>query len=229
MSKVADAARQVRSNAERPPATRLSKAAREQQLLDTAEELFVTVGYDATSIEDIARAAGVTRPIIYEHFGSREGVLLACVERARAQYERVFADAISGAGSSDPAVLVQRGSQVFFSLIEHDPRRWALLFCSTTALSGDLANRLTDQRFATVGLIVNLLRMYAPQAEEERLHAFAHALSGAAMQLGRWWLRYPDKPLDRVITYYREFLLFGIAGLAGNEAASAFSALKAES
>jgi AcrR family transcriptional regulator len=182
-------------------------------LLDTAEELFASRGYDAVSIEDLARAAGVTRPIIYEHFGSREGVLLACVERARDEYERAFATAVRTAPSSDPSVLIERGSQVFFSFIERDPRRWALLFCNTTALSGELAERLADLRFAMVELIVDLVRAYAPQTPEERLSACAHAISGAGMQLGRWWLRYPDTPRERLIAYYRDFIVLGIGAL----------------
>jgi AcrR family transcriptional regulator len=218
MSQTPDVAPPDRTDADKPRAARLSKAARERQLLDTAEQLFTTRGYDATSIEDIARAAGVTRPIVYEHFGSREGVLLACVERARAEYERALAEAVRTAGSTDPAVLVERGSTVFFSLLERNPRRWALLFCSTTALSGELADRLTDLRFATVELIAGLVRAYAPQTDEERLDAFAHALSGAAMQVGRWWLRHPEAPRERIITYYRDFIVRGLGALTDDGA-----------
>jgi len=213
MSQTSDVALHEQAGEERPKTGRLSKADRERQLLDTAERLFTTRGYDATSIEDIARAAGVTRPIVYEHFGSREGVLLACVERARAEYERALAEAVRSAGSTDPAVLVERGSEVFFSLLERNPRRWSLLFCSTTALSGELADRLTDLRFATVALIAGLVRAYAPQTGDERLDAFAHALSGAAMQLGRWWLRHPEAPRERLIAYYRDFIVRGLGAL----------------
>lgn len=217
MAKAGQAEQATPDAVAKPKLRRLTKAAREHQLLDIAEDLFTTQGYDATSIEDIARAAGVTRPIIYEHFGSLEGVLLACVQRAQDAYQFALAEAVQSAGSLDPAVVVERGSQVFFSLIERDPKRWILLFSSTTALSGELAKKLADVRFATVDLIAELIRTYAPHTPEERLYAFAHALAGAGMQLGYWWLRTPALPRERIIAYYRDFIIGGLRSL--NDAA----------
>ena len=79
-------------------ATRMSHQDRGTQLLDLAEELFTTVGYDKVSIEDIAKAAGVTRPVVYQHFGSKEGLFLACAQRAREEFEISIASAHRAAG-----------------------------------------------------------------------------------------------------------------------------------
>ncbi|HUY76644.1 MAG TPA: TetR/AcrR family transcriptional regulator [Ktedonobacterales bacterium] len=202
-----------------PAPRRLTRHARERQLLAVAEELFTTQGYEATSIEDIARAAGVSRPIIYAHFGSLEGVLLACVERALNDYKHALAEAVQTAGPGAPGLAVERGSQVFFSLIERDPQRWALLFSTTTALSGAFAQRLADVRFAVVDLIAELVRAAAPTAPDERVYAFAHAIAGAGMQMGYWWLRHPETPRERIITYYRDFIVGGLSVLLPNHGA----------
>ena len=57
-----------------PRPRRLSRAERQEQLLTVADRLFVAQGYEYTSIEDICRAAGVTRPVVYDHYGSKEGL-----------------------------------------------------------------------------------------------------------------------------------------------------------
>src|SRR4051812_30373164 len=75
------------------PHGRVPRAVREQQLLDVAKELFARKGYQGTSIEDIARGAGVTRPIVYDHFDSKDSLYLACVRGARNELERMFTEA----------------------------------------------------------------------------------------------------------------------------------------
>ncbi len=204
------------ANTPQPTTRRLTKQARARQLLAVAEELFATQGYEATSIEDIARAAGVSRPIIYAHFGSLEGVLLACVERALDAYKHALAEAVRSVGPDDPASAIERGSQVYFSLIERDPQRWALLFSTTTALSGEFAQRLADVRFAVVDLIADLVRAAAPNVPDEHIDAAAHAIAGAGMQYGYWWLRHPNMPRDRVVGYYRDFIVGGVRALLPN-------------
>ena len=59
---------------------------RRSELLDTAEQLFFARGFSAVSLADIAEAAGVTKPIAYRHFQTREGAYLACARRAQADY-----------------------------------------------------------------------------------------------------------------------------------------------
>ena len=71
-----------------PPAPRrkrMSRAAREQQMLDVAEEVFGERGYQATSMDEIAERCGVSKPMLYEYFGSKDGLLVACVSRSKAE------------------------------------------------------------------------------------------------------------------------------------------------
>jgi AcrR family transcriptional regulator len=172
-----------------PPRSRLPAAERTQQLLDVAEELFADRGFDNTSIEDIAREAGVTRPVVYERLGNKEAAYLAVLGRAREQLEERFTTA--ALTSEDPRERLRLGGDAFFAYLEEEPRRWRILYGSSLPVMGDLGQRLTDARFLTVERIIDLLRLHVDEPEET-LAVFGHLVSGAVEQLGRYWLRHPE-------------------------------------
>lgn len=194
------------------------RAVREQQLLDLAERIFVERGYAGFSIEDLTRAAGVSRPIVYEHFGSKDGIYLACLRRIRGEFEQALMAAVSDA--PDIATALERGGEAFFSTLESEPRRWSVVHGGTGALVGPLSEELTDMRFATVERIAEVVRLHKPAADAERVEAFAHAISGAGEQLGRWWLRNPDMPRARVVAHYRDVCAFAAQALVAKKAGS---------
>jgi len=74
------------------PRRRLPRAAREQQLLDVAEQVFAEQGYSAASMDDIAIRAGVTKPVLYSHFGSKEGLVVACVAKTGTAFYLLMAE-----------------------------------------------------------------------------------------------------------------------------------------
>jgi len=61
--------------------TRMKPEDRERQLLEVAQRMFVERGYQGTAMEDIAKAAGVTRPVVYKLFGNKDGIYLACLKK----------------------------------------------------------------------------------------------------------------------------------------------------
>ncbi|GAA1041341.1 TetR/AcrR family transcriptional regulator [Virgisporangium ochraceum] len=190
----------VTADALRTGRRRMTRAAREQQLLDLAEELFLANGYERTTIEDIARAAGVTRPVVYEHYGSKEGILLACVRRARRQFDSDLMKAV--AGTDDPLEQLRRGADAYYRLLERDPRRWQLLFGPGGVVSSALGEELTRERFRTVNLLADLFEAHLPGHDQQQVDAFAHASSGSAEQLGHWWLAHPDISREQVARYF---------------------------
>jgi AcrR family transcriptional regulator len=180
---------------------RVPRLIRKEQLLDIAEELFVTKGLAATSIEDIAGAAGVTRPIIYKHFGTKEGVYLECVHRARATFEETL---LATAGTTDdPQEQLTRGATALFTLLEREPLRWKLLFASSTLLPREYASQLEQLRFTTIDRIGELLRQVLPTASPERVAACAHAISGIGERLGHWWLANPQMTRQELTEHFR--------------------------
>jgi AcrR family transcriptional regulator len=190
---------------------RVPRAVREQQLLDVAEELFLSQGYEATSVEDIARAAGVSRPIVYEHHGNKGAIYLACVRRARAALEQAITQSV--AQTADPQEQLRLGADAYFQILERDPRRWELLFGKTGVIGG-LGEELARERQRTVETIAGLLSSWAAEPDPEQTLAYANLISGAGEQLGRWWLANREIPRATIVRYHSEFAWSGVGDLA---------------
>jgi AcrR family transcriptional regulator len=190
---------------------RLTKDQRVEQLMDIAQVVFAERGFDGTSIEQIARAAGVSRPIVYEHFGSKDGIYLACLRRARAQLDEALTTAV--AGVDDMEQRLAAGVAACFRFIEQDPARWAVLF-NGVAVSGTVAAEATRLRMGTVAAIADMIHAARPQADRREVEAFANALSGAGEQLERWWRLNPDVSREEISGYLHRFAWHGLSHLA---------------
>jgi AcrR family transcriptional regulator len=196
---------------------RLPASERFEQLLDVAEDLFMAQGYDRTSIEDIARAAGVTRPIVYQHHGSKEGVYLGCVARARRALVEEYATAIGGL--SEPREVLRAAAGAWFSIVERDPTRWALLFGgSAIPMTGDLGRRLTEERSKNLGYYIQAVQSWTrPDVPADHVAALAHLISGIGDQLARWWLTNRHVSREQIVDYYCDFCWNGLTPLMSTD------------
>lgn len=194
-------------------------ALRAEQLLDVAERLFSTHGFGATSIDAIAREARVTRPMIYKRFGSKDAIYLACLRRARGELEAMLFEAVAAAGADLHGQFVA-GADAYFRFVEQGPERWRVLFGGGAAVSGDVAESAMQLHLGTEQRFAQLFRQGAPDADEHRLAAYAHAVGGAAHQLAQWWLRTPGVPRQHVVEMYRDVTWNGLAAALGIRDAS---------
>lgn len=188
---------------------RVPRAVREQQLLDVAERLFTAHGHEATSIEDVARAAGVTRPVVYQHYGDKDDLFVACVRRARTELDEALAAAATPAGRRSVATALGRAGDTFFDRLQRDPRRTALLL---TAGTGQLADRLAELRDGTVQRVASMIDEHVPGLDPVARRAGAHAIVGVAEELARWWLRRPEVPVEQLAGYFTRFVTRGAVG-----------------
>jgi AcrR family transcriptional regulator len=189
----------------------MSHADRHDQLLDVAESLFTANGYSGVTMEDIARNAEVTRPVVYNHFGTREGAYIAVVRRARLQYdESILAEA--SVTTTNPRERLRRGAERFFGLLERDPDRWLLVFGSTAVLPPSHSSELAELRLGTIRAIAALLKIAAPHIDPRLLEAAAHAISGVGERLGHWRLSDPTVTTEELVEYYTEILWKGLGG-----------------
>lgn len=193
---------------------RLPAAERRVALLDVAEKLFVERGFSSVTIEDIAREAGITRPIVYRHFTSLDGVYLACVERARDDYAGELVQAIADAQDAHPKEQLRLGSDLFFRILERDPGRWKLLFGGGASLSGEYAEQLSALRLGTIEAIGAALLQATTEAPPGRMEITAHAVSGVGERLGFWWLDHPDVPREELVEHFVEIAWGGVAPYA---------------
>ena len=184
------------------------RAVRERQLLDLAEELLAEHGYDGLSIEEVARLAGVSRPIVYAHFKDKESLYLACLRRAREELEQMILEATANAKSARE--MVELGTNAYFEFVERRGRRWAVLF-GGAELSGPGAREITRLRFATVAQISQLIAAIAPRADQLTREAFAHAVSGSAEQVAKWWRENPQVKREDVVAQQVSFAWDGLS------------------
>lgn len=181
---------------------------REQQLLDVALKLFISNGYQGTSMEDIASAAGVTRPIVYNHFGSKDGIYIACLKEARTSMNQHIVNGVDHATATDVDGL-RGGIDGYFRFVEENREAWHLLFGGGVAIAGSAAEEAARLRFQTVERISDLFKQRADICPE-RVEAFAHAVSGAGEQMAKWWIRRPDIPRAHVVDHMHKFAAFGL-------------------
>ena len=190
---------------------RVPRPIRSRQLLDHAERLLIEKGYHDFAIEDLCRAAGVSRPVVYEHFGSKHGVYLACLRRIRGEFEQAI---IAGArNSADVEEFLRNAASAFFGILESEPTRWSLVYGESAGLVGPLADEFFQLRVNTVDHIAGGIGRFVAHAETAELAVFAHLISGAGEQLGRWWLRHPDVPRAYIVDTFVAFCRNGIRPL----------------
>lgn len=175
-------------NSSTPKKIRLPRAERELQILSLALELFISKGYQGTSMEDIAEAAGVSRPIVYNLFGSKDAVYLACLRDARQHLDQRLAEAASSPSLVNGHARLRAGIDGYFRFVEQNRAAWRLLFGGGAAVAGTVVGEAMLLRFDTVAKITALLAPLMPQVATPIVEMQAHALSGAAEQLAKWWI-----------------------------------------
>jgi AcrR family transcriptional regulator len=173
------------------PRTRLPRAEREQQALAAAHALFAERGFAAVTMDDVAAAVGVTKPLLYAYFGNKERLYLGCMERAGDALLATTADAIGRADG--PADALRLGVHAFFDFVERDRDAWRVVFDETLPAGGEVASRIASYRDQLVELVAQSLLNRLPERSRGRaaveVEALSTALLAAAEALGRWWLR----------------------------------------
>jgi AcrR family transcriptional regulator len=178
---------------------RWDPARRREQLLRVAESVFAERGYQGTSVNDVASAAGVTRTLVYKYFKDTDEMYLACVRAARAELEDRFASA--ALSHSDPGEQLRAGLTAYYEFVATRGTLWDLLYGTGAAVAGAVAAESARLRYDTADKIALLIGAALPQHPTEAVSAIAHVVSGAAEQLAKWWRQHPDVPLERVVDH----------------------------
>ncbi len=158
----------------------MGRAEREQQILDAAVAVFSERGFQNASMDAVAERVGVTKPVLYTHFGSKDGLLLACISRARAELLEVTSSAAASADT--PEEMLRRGTRAFFDHLERNEPEWTLLYCEST-VAGEALESVRAQQ---TDFIAALLAAQAPGADPQRLAGWAQVIVGACERLAVW-------------------------------------------
>ena len=163
---------------------RLSAPERRQQLMEVGRAVFAQLGYESASIEEIARQAGVSKPIVYEHFGNKEGLHAAIVDR---ELDTLVARVIKTISEGAPRERFEGAVLAFLTYVKDEPDGFAVLTRDSptaqarrglTRVIGDTAERVGDvfaASFKSAG--------FNPRAAP----IYANALVGMVTQVGQWW------------------------------------------
>jgi AcrR family transcriptional regulator len=194
---------------------RLSAADRRAQLIGVGRTVFADTGFENASLDVIAQRAGVTKPIIYEHFGGKEGLLAAVVERELDAVVKRISAAIEEGTSRE---RFEAAVAEFIAYSDEEPDGFALLTRETPIVGRAGITRVVDQLTDRVGAI---LRKELAAAGYDRRVAplYASALIGMVIQAGRWWAEGRSISRDQALRHVAALGWMGLRHLPKRPAA----------
>jgi AcrR family transcriptional regulator len=199
---------------------RVPRAVRKQQLVDLGEELFAERGFAKASMDELARRAGVTKPVIYELFGSKEGLFEACLEGLAMRLAESIAEAARGAdaagaaggeaaaagsGAPDPAGRLRAGGLAFLRFAADNRVAYELLY------EGRFSDAAVRVRKRQAALILELMReIAADDVDPRELELAANAVNSAYEGVAHWMWDHPEMDVEQLADWTVELLLPGL-------------------
>jgi AcrR family transcriptional regulator len=194
---------------------RLPAEQRRTQLLSVAVEVFGERGFHATSMDEVAEAAGVTKPVLYQHFPSKRALYRELLDDVDAQLVAQLVEATAGAASGRERV--EAGFAAYFRFVSENRAAFRLLFGASVRNDPEfavVAERAIDR---IADLIAELIEIEAPAGHRRVL---AHAIVGMAEATSRRLTNddAEDDP-DRLAAWLAEMAWFGLRGVRAEEPA----------
>ena len=188
----------------------MTAAERREQLIEIARGLFAERGFDGTSIEEISARAEVSKPVVYEHFGGKEGIYAVVVDREVRRLLEMMQESLT-AGS--PRMLLEQAVLALLDYIEQSSDGFRILVRdspigsasgSFVSIIGDVASRVEHilaAKFSARGLDADAAPMYAQM------------LVGMVGTTGQWWLDAREPSKEAVAAHLVNLAWHGLAGL----------------
>ncbi|MGH2785971.1 MAG: TetR/AcrR family transcriptional regulator [Actinomycetota bacterium] len=185
---------------------------RREQILATARRRFAKTGYENTSLDDIAAAAGITKPVLYRHFSGKRDLYLAVLDEHLSELIRRLWVALS---APDPRDRLHDGLDAYFAFVEERADGFRMLIEAGTHNDPDTQTRLgagwdalADGVARTVG---DLLR--GAGLDPAGAPIYARALIGMTQSVADWWLRTKRVPRENLVDYLLALAWRGFDGL----------------
>jgi AcrR family transcriptional regulator len=183
---------------------RVPRPVRERQLLELAEALFAERGYAGASMDELARRAGVTKPVVYELFGSKDGLFGACVDRS---IERLAADISTAVRAEDePEARLRAGGLAFIRFAAANRVAWDLM-----SMGGSFEEKARAVRSSQADLIRELMaEMARDDVDQRELEVAAHAVNAAYEGVAHWMWAHPEVPIEQIADWIADLLIPGL-------------------
>jgi AcrR family transcriptional regulator len=173
---------------------RLPRSARRKQLLAAAQQVFVAQGYHAAAMDDIAERAGVSKPVLYQHFPGKLELYLALLDtHCDALVEKVRQ---AMASTTDNEDRVRGATRAYFDFVDHESEAFRLVFESDLRNDPAVRERVDRVERESISAITDTI-MANTGVSRARAELLAAGLVGAAETAARFWLaggRQVDKP-----------------------------------
>ena len=197
-----------------PPAarrtSRLPRGARRLQLLNAAQEVFVAQGFHAAAMDDIADRAGVSKPVLYQHFPGKRELYLALLEQQVDELTDRVRQAM--AGTEDNSERVHGAVGAYYEFIDADGEAFRLVFESDLRNDDDVRAIVDRGTRACVEAIAEVIAADTG-ADAERALLLASGLTGLAETSARWWLpRKGSISRDEAVSLMTALAWRGISG-----------------
>jgi AcrR family transcriptional regulator len=180
------------------------RAVREQQLLELAEALFAERGYAGASMDELARRAGVTKPVVYELFGSKDGLFGACVDRTIERLATEIAAAVRA--EDEPEARLRAGGLAFIRFAAGNRVAFDLM-----SMGGSFSEKARAVRESQAELVRELMAEMAAEGTDPReLDVAAHAVNAAYEGVAHWMWAHPDVDIERIADWIADLLIPGL-------------------
>ncbi|HEY2387823.1 MAG TPA: TetR/AcrR family transcriptional regulator [Candidatus Binatia bacterium] len=189
---------------------RLTASARRTQLIEIARTVFAKRGYEATSVEEIAARAKVSKPIVYEHFGGKEGLYAVLVDR---EMDFVVTRIAAAIGEGTPRERVERAALAFLTYVR-DHRDGFLVLSRDAPVRlahGGMSSLLNDVAERVADVFVATFKRAGYDAKTAPI--YAHALVGMVTFVGQWWIETQKPSVEEVASHIAALAWMGLRHL----------------
>lgn len=173
----------------RPRGTRLPRHERRRQLLDAALEVFVSQGYHAAAMDDIAERAGVSKPVLYQHFPGKLDLYLALLDQSVDELVATVRDALES--TTDNKQRVAATFTAYFEYVAGEGQAFRLVFESDLSNEAAVRERLERGQQECAQMISQMVEQDAGLDDDEA-HLLSVAMVGLAQVTARYWLTTRD-------------------------------------
>ncbi len=196
--------------------SRMTGAARREQLVTVGRSLFAAKGVDGTSVEEIASTALVSKPVVYEHFGGKEGLYAVVVDRELRSLTPAITTALTAGGTQRQ--VIERAALALLDYIESSPEGFRILVrdVSGEAPTGTYSSLLSDVAAQVAHLLSDAFseRGYTPTLAP----MYAQMLVGLVSLTGQWWLETRTPAKEEVAAHMVNLAWNGLSGLEAEPA-----------
>jgi AcrR family transcriptional regulator len=184
---------------------------RREQLLDVGRQLFAERGYDGTAVEEVAARAGVSKPVVYEHFGGKEGLYAVVVDREVQRLLDMVTNALTG---DNPHLLLQQATLAMLTYVEDQADGFRILVRESPVgleKGGGFATIISD----IASQVEHILgRQFKARGFETKLAPlYSQALVGMVALTGQWWLDNRKPKRDEVAAHLVNLAWNGLSQL----------------